>query len=379
MFEIPLSLYIHMPWCIRKCPYCDFNSHPLRGEIPEQAYISRLITDLEQDLPRVWGREIQTIFIGGGTPSLFSGKAMTSLLSQLRARLPFAADIEISLEANPGTIDEQYFQAYRDAGINRLSLGVQSLDDDQLKKLGRIHNVAQVSQAITTAKQAGFNNINLDIMFALPNQQVAQAMLDIERALHFEPTHFSWYQLTLEPNTAFYHQPPALPTDEQSWVIQQTGQEQLQHHGFQQYEISAFARENQVCRHNVNYWRFGDYLGIGAGAHSKITDQTTMAITRLAKQRHPNTYLNSAKSIIASEAIITPAQLPFEYMLNRLRLFTPLDLNDYQVYTGLDGAGLQPTLDKALAKELITQTKQHISLTPLGWRFYNDVIELFLP
>lgn len=295
----PLSVYVHIPWCVRKCPYCDFNSHEMKGRepkdaLPEGAYVDALLRDLEQDLPRVWGRRVVSVFIGGGTPSLFSAEAIDSLLSGLRARLAINANAEITLEANPGTAEQARFSEYRAAGVNRLSIGVQSFDDDLLQGLGRIHGRREAIAAAEMAHAAGFDNFNLDLMFALPQQTPAQASEDVATAISLEPTHISYYQLTLEPNTLFHVQPPVLPDEELAWQIQQAGQYQLAQAAYGQYEVSAYAKPERQCSHNLNYWQFGDYLGLGAGAHSKISDAAQQSITRLAKQRHPQAYLETA-------------------------------------------------------------------------------------
>ena len=293
----PLSLYIHLPWCVRKCPYCDFNSHEVKsanGELPEMEYVDAMLKDLEQDLPRIWGRRVMSVFIGGGTPSLLSPEAMDRLLSGLRARLVINADAEITLEANPGTAEQEKFREYRALGINRLSIGVQSFHDDALQKLGRIHGRNEAIRAAEMAHAAGFDNFNLDLMFALPNQTPKQAAEDVATAIDLEPAHISYYQLTLEPNTLFYAQPPVLPDNDIAWQMQQAGQQQLGEANYGQYEVSAYAQPKRQCAHNLNYWQFGDYLGIGAGAHGKITDASQQNITRLAKCRHPQDFMTTA-------------------------------------------------------------------------------------
>jgi oxygen-independent coproporphyrinogen-3 oxidase len=289
----PLSLYIHVPWCVRKCPYCDFNSHELRTELPEHQYIDALLQDLQQDLPRVWGRTVQTVFIGGGTPSLLSAEAIDRLLSGLRTCITLDPAAEVTLEANPGTVEAQRFSEYRSAGINRLSIGIQSFSNDLLQSLGRIHNRREAIRAAELAHGAGLDNFNLDLMFALPGQSQQQAAKDVHDAIALEPAHISYYQLTLEPNTWFHKHPPVLPDDDAAWQIQRQGQELLTEHGYLQYEVSAYARQDQRCRHNLNYWQFGDYLGIGAGAHGKISSTAPMGIARLrrgktaVRQRNP--------------------------------------------------------------------------------------------
>ncbi|EDN69790.1 oxygen-independent coproporphyrinogen III oxidase [Beggiatoa sp. PS] len=313
----PLSLYIHIPWCVRKCPYCDFNSHEISEPMPESDYIAALFADLEQDLPRVWGRTVRSIFIGGGTPSVLSPESIDDLLSGVRARIPVIANAEITLEANPGTVDSDRFNGFRKAGINRLSLGIQSFNDNALQSLGRIHGRKEALLAIEAAKQAGFQNINLDLMFGLPGQTLDAALEDLQTAVAFQPFHISWYQLTIEPNTLFYHQPPALSDDDLLWDMQTAGQTYLAAQGYYHYEISAYAKPAQQCQHNLNYWKFGDYLGIGAGAHAKITNTSKinfgLQITRFSKQRHPRTYLQSAQTpdVVASHTTLTAPDCVF--------------------------------------------------------------------
>ena len=292
----PLSLYIHIPWCMRKCPYCDFNSHEVREKIPETKYIRALTDDLEQDLPSVWGRTIETIFIGGGTPSLFSADAISQLLSDIRARIPLKPDAEITLEANPGTVDQERFKGFREAGINRLSIGVQSFQANLLRKIGRIHDDLEARVAIDAAQRAGFDNVNLDLMFGLPGQTTDQALADLQTAMALQPAHISWYELTIEPNTWFHRHPPEQPDDNLLLTMQEAGRELLEKGGYTRYEVSAFSQTGKQCRHNLNYWKFGDYLGIGAGAHAKITDAASCTIARTSKIKHPRAYLDNAQS-----------------------------------------------------------------------------------
>ncbi len=301
---IPLALYIHIPWCIRKCPYCDFNSHAVKEAIPEESYLQALIRDLEADLDQIPLRPIQSIFIGGGTPSLFSPDALAALLEAIAARVALARSLEVTLEANPGTVEQTRFVGFRQAGINRLSLGIQSFQPEKLKVLGRIHDDQEAVQAVMAAKQAGFENFNLDLMFGLPNQSLEDALFDLNTALSLKPTHLSWYQLTIEPNTLFYHRKPPLPADDDIWEIQHHGQALLASHGFHQYEISAYSQFGFQSRHNLNYWEFGDYLGIGAGAHAKITNPHNHTITRFWKTKHPKEYLNPDKSFLAGQQTI---------------------------------------------------------------------------
>ena len=316
---IPLSLYLHFPWCVAKCPYCDFNSHGLRGAVPEDAYIAALIRDLDFELLQPESRPIQSIFMGGGTPSLFSGRAIASVLEAFAKRLSFAPDIEITLEANPGTVDAGYFRDYRTAGVNRLSIGVQSLNDAMLKRLGRIHGHDDAVSAVRIARAAGFDNLNLDLMFALPEQSEAEAAADLREAIALGPEHLSYYQLTLEPNTEFAARPPKLPDDDAAWAMQLAGQALLAEHGYAQYEVSAYAQAGRQSRHNRNYWQFGDYLGIGAGAHGKRTFADR--IERRARHKLPKTYQAAAgqASALQEQRDVSAPELPFEFAMNALR------------------------------------------------------------
>jgi len=375
----PLSLYIHFPWCVRKCPYCDFNSHELKGSIPEGTYVEALLNDLEEELPRVWGRKVITIFIGGGTPSLLSPEALDRLLAGIRARIALSPEAEITLEANPGTAEQQRFAEFRAAGINRLSIGVQSFNDDQLRKLGRIHGRREAIRAAEMAHQAGFDNFNLDLMFALPGQTPAQASDDVATAIALEPTHLSYYQLTLEPNTPFYHHPPVLPDDEAMWTIHQQGQQQLAAAGYHQYEVSAYARAGWQCRHNLNYWQFGDYLGIGAGAHGKITDPQRQRYGRRWKVRHPQQYLQaSAPQRLAGESEPAEQEAVFEFMLNALRLREGFAEALLQERAGLPLSLLDEPLRKAATAGLLERVGETIRPTPLGYNHLNTLLELFL-
>jgi oxygen-independent coproporphyrinogen-3 oxidase len=377
----PLSLYIHFPWCVRKCPYCDFNSHGLQGELPEERYVDALLGDLEQELPAVWGRMVQTVFMGGGTPSLFSAPAMERLLSGIRARLPLQPDPEITLEANPGTVDEARFAGYREAGINRLSLGIQSFSDTHLQALGRIHSSDQGFRATEAARGAGFTNINLDLMFGLPGQDVAEAIADLRRAAALEPEHLSWYQLTIEPNTLFHARPPELPDDDIRWNMQRAARSLLAGGGYTHYEVSAFAREGRECRHNLNYWRFGDYIGIGAGAHGKITDAGHGRIRRISKRRHPRDYLENAGSpgCIVGQRELREADAVFEFVLNRLRLKQPLVLEEFESGCGLDSAWIMPAIESACEAGLLHKDGLLIRHTDKGWLFLDDLLQHFLP
>lgn len=377
----PLSLYVHLPWCVRKCPYCDFNSHEARGGVPEQAYVEALAADLEQELPSIWGRPVETVFFGGGTPSLFSAGSIDWLMSQLRALLAVPATAEITLEANPGTFENGKFADFRAAGINRLSIGVQSFDDGMLQKLGRIHGAREAIAAAEQAHAAGFEELNLDLMFGLPGQSIDQAMADLKQAIALRPTHISHYQLTIEPNTRFAHAPPALPDDDTLWEMQQQCQVLLAEHGYEQYEVSAYARPGHRCRHNLNYWLFGDYLGIGAGAHGKISNAQHQRTVRTAKLRHPRDYLEKAATParFASERTLSRREAGFEFMLNALRLNDGFPVALFAQHTGLPLTVVERPLKQAEEKGLIEWTLHHIRPTALGRRFLNDLTALFLP
>lgn len=377
--EIPLSLYIHIPWCVRKCPYCDFNSHTARNEVPEDLYIQRLMQNLDAQLPTLGARPLLSIFFGGGTPSLFSPQAIEKILQGVQQRIRFVSDIEITLEANPGTVDEQRFAGFRQAGVNRLSIGVQSLQDEKLHALGRIHNREYALRAVDAAKKAGFDNFNLDFMHGLPGQSLEDALQDLQDALAFQPPHLSWYQLTIEPNTLFHHHPPKLPEDETLWNIQEQGKKILDRAGLQQYEISAYAQSGRECTHNRNYWEFGDYLGIGAGAHSKITDREKNIITRHSQVKNPKDYLDPEKKLVSSENQVTKKDLCFEFMMNALRLTRGVEARLFTERTGLELSVLEPVLSFAKEKKLMVDDESRLAATELGQRFLNDVIGLFLP
>lgn len=374
---LPLSLYIHIPWCIRKCPYCDFNSHKSPDILPEQDYVNALIADLAIDLAAVPAREIHSIFIGGGTPSLFSATAYELLFTQLKSMLAFSPSIEITMEANPGSVEQQRFTDYRQLGINRLSLGIQSFNAQHLKKLGRIHDEQQAHRAIAAARKAGFDNLNIDIMHGLPQQTIEQGISDLKTALAYQPEHLSWYQLTIEPNTVFYKENPPLPSEDDAYFLEQQGLNLLQQAGFIRYEISAFTQGNNHARHNLNYWLFGDYLGIGAGAHGKITLQNKVQRTR--KHRLPREYQNPAKPFLAHRETIKAEELVFEFMLNATRLEQAIPFSLFVERTGLSSAVLLPKLHNAAAKNLIYLTDRHWQITPLGRRYTNDLQALFLP
>ena len=382
----PLSLYVHMPWCVKKCPYCDFNSHGLGNKLPRYAeYIDDLLADLDGDradfAQALEARPITSIFFGGGTPSLFAPQLIDRLLDGVRARLPVAAAAEVTLETNPGTVEHGRFDGYLAAGVNRISFGVQSFDDDKLRRLGRIHSAAEADTAVKLAQDAGYTNINLDLMYALPGQTLDGALEDVRRALALVPTHISHYQLTLEPNTVFAANPPPLPDDDRAWDMQEACQAQLGAAGYAQYEISAYARAGQRCAHNLNYWRFGDYLGIGAGAHSKISDGTSAQIRRRWKDRNPRSYMERAHSgsRIAGDVTVSAQDLPFEYMLNALRLVDGVPSAEFAQRTGLDPACIAAGLSNGYRRGWLHSDSLRLHTTELGQRFLNDVITGFMP
>lgn len=379
MLPIPLSLYIHIPWCARKCPYCDFNSHQVGEHLPEEKYIQALLRDLESELPHIWGRPLESIFIGGGTPSLFSAKAIDQLMCGLRERLPLRPNMEITMEANPGSFEQERFAEYRKAGINRLSIGVQSFDDQHLKKLGRIHNASEALRATKIAQKAGFDNYNLDLMFGLPNQSIQQALSDLQQAIDQQPTHISWYQLTIEENTLFYHAPPALPEDDLLWDMQQQGQVLLAKSAYQQYEVSAYTQKNKHCQHNINYWKFGDYLGIGAGAHGKLTMPDGI-ITRHSKYRHPDKYMQEALNGTprSQEKVLNQKDLIFEFMLNTMRLKQGFNKEIFEHRTFLNFSSIQSKIDKLIDDGLLIKVDQQYQTSNKGWAFINSIVESFL-
>lgn len=373
---IPLSLYIHFPWCVKKCPYCDFNSHTLKTDLPEEAYIDALLKNLECHLPLIWGRTVSTIFMGGGTPSLFSVQAIERLLEGIRARTRLLPHLEITLEANPGTVDQSRFHGYREIGINRISLGIQSFHNNHLAKLGRIHDSEAAKKAIHAILEAGFSNFNIDLMFGLPNQTITEGLSDLEQALAFQPPHLSWYELTLEPNTAFWQNPPPLPPEEHIAQLQIEGQALLATQGLQQYEVSAYC-QNQPCRHNLNYWEFGDYLAIGAGSHGKITLPSTNEIKRFHHFRHPKQYLESKDNYVQEMSTVESKELPFEFMLNALRLKEGVPLHYFNERTGLSLETIKKPLQEGQAKGWLLPFEKQIATTDLGFQFLNDVINLF--
>jgi oxygen-independent coproporphyrinogen-3 oxidase len=377
--QIPLSLYIHIPWCVKKCPYCDFNSHAIKDGIPEEAYIETLLRDLTQDLPLVQNRPIKSIFLGGGTPSLFSPKSIEKIINHAQSLLKFQSDIEITMEANPGTVEHKSFSDYRLAGVTRISLGAQSFQDEKLLKLGRIHKADETKRAIELISFANFKSFNIDLMYGLPNQSFEDAMFDLETALSFSPPHISWYNLTIEPNTIFHHEKPPLPPDEDIADMQAAGFELLQSKGLNQYEVSAFAKPDHQCQHNLNYWEFGDYLGIGAGAHAKITNANENTITRFWKTRYPQSYLNPNYPFLAGSNVISPAELPLEFMLNGLRLMDGIPMEYFEKRTGLSIDKILPILEKAILLDFLAMDNGKIIPTELGKNFLNDLLELFLP
>jgi len=374
----PLSLYVHVPWCVQKCPYCDFNSHGQKGDIPEAEYVQHLIDDLKADLHLVQGRKIHSIFIGGGTPSLLTGAAYTRLLKEVDSLIGLTDNCEITLEANPGTVETGRFKDYVKAGINRISIGVQSMQDDKLKALGRIHGADEASYAAQQASEAGLNSFNLDLMHGLPGQSLDDALSDLKQIIALNPPHISWYQLTIEPNTQFASKPPTLPQDETLWDIQEQGQALLAQAGYQQYEISGYAKPGYQCQHNLNYWRFGDYLGIGCGAHGKVTDAKTGVITRTEKVKHPRGYMDIIKPYLYKSWQVEQDDLAFEFFMNRFRLIEPCPINDFNALTQQPLQSQQHALDKAINAGLLTKTDSHWHVTLQGQRFLNDLLALFV-
>jgi putative oxygen-independent coproporphyrinogen III oxidase len=378
----PLSLYVHMPWCVRKCPYCDFNSHVAPEHVPQAQYIDALLEDLQSDLSAVQQRPLTSIFFGGGTPSLFAPEQVGRLLQGVRRQIEFDPGIEITLEANPGTIEHGRFSGYRDAGVNRVSLGAQTFNEEQLRLLGRIHGQDDIARAVSELRQAGIDNFNLDLMYALPAQTLPQALDDVHRALALQPTHLSHYQLTLEPGTVFYHRPPPLPDPDDSWQMQIDCQELLAAHGYEQYEVSAYARAGLRSRHNLNYWRFGDYIGIGAGAHGKLTMlEGAPAIVRTTRARQPRDYLSrTADKRVTERQSVAAADLPLEFMLNGLRLIEGFDEESFATRTGLPFTAIAANVADAERRGLLEQdAPAHWRATETGQRFLNDLQALFLP
>lgn len=371
----PLSLYIHIPWCVQKCPYCDFNSHALKGEVPHSEYVCHLLADLDNDIALTSGREISTIFIGGGTPSLLSSEAMQMLLDGVRQRLPVSPQAEITMEANPGTVEADRFSGYQRAGVNRISIGVQSFSQQKLTRLGRIHGPDEAERAAHLAAGLGLRSFNLDLMHGLPDQSLQEALDDLRQAIALNPPHLSWYQLTIEPNTLFASRPPVLPDEDDLWDIFEQGHRLLTEAGYQQYETSAYAKPGLKCEHNLNYWRFGDYLGIGCGAHGKLT-QPDGEIIRSVKTRHPRGFMRG--EYLDKRYTVTDDEKPFEYFMNRFRLTEPCPREEFSRYTGLAESRIRPALDSALTQGYLTETAEHWQVTEKGRLFLNSLLELFL-
>lgn len=376
----PLSLYIHLPWCVRKCPYCDFNSHTTPEKLAEKEYVSALAADLEQDLQHVQSRSISSIFIGGGTPSLFSAEAIDNLLTRIHTLVDIDTNAEVTLEANPGAVEQGKFSEFKSIGINRLSIGVQSFNNDHLGRLGRIHNRNDAIKAVESTHNAGFDNFNLDLMYGLPTQNAENAVSDINIAIDMEPTHISHYQLTIEPNTLFHHSPPSLPDEDMLCQMMTACQSQLHNREYAHYETSAYARNKFECNHNLNYWTFGDYLGIGAGAHAKVTDTNTYKVTRTWKLKNPRDYVEhaSASGRIGDTKILASSELPLEFMMNALRLTQGIKASLFHERTGLPLSGIQASLDQAVELELLNLSDEMIRPTDKGQRFLNDLLQLFM-
>ncbi|EAS43391.1 YggW family oxidoreductase [Photobacterium profundum] len=377
----PLSLYVHIPWCVQKCPYCDFNSHALKAEIPELDYIDALLEDLDIDLAKyqleAGVRPLHSIFIGGGTPSLISPPEIGRLLKGIEARIPFSHDIEITMEANPGTVEAGRFVAYQEVGINRISIGVQSFQDEKLTRLGRIHGSDEARKAAKLATEAGLNSFNIDLMHGLPDQSIDDAMYDLKQAIALNPPHLSWYQLTIEPNTMFYSKPPTLPDDDDLWDIFEQGHQILADAGYVQYEISGYSKPGLQCRHNLNYWRFGDYLGIGCGAHGKVSFADGN-ITRTVKVKHPRGYLNPTKPYLDKETQVDAAERPFEFFMNRFRLLEACPKQDYMDRTGLSLDTIDTNIQWALEQKYLIDTGDTWQITEHGKLFLNDLLAAFV-
>ncbi len=371
----PLSLYIHIPWCVQKCPYCDFNSHALKGGIPDLEYVDHLLSDLDSDVALTSGRTISTIFIGGGTPSLLTSEAMQRLLDGVRSRLTLADDVEITMEANPGTVEAERFSAYQKAGVNRISIGVQSFSQSKLERLGRIHGPQEAKRAAKLAQDLGLRSFNLDLMHGLPDQSADEALDDLRQAIELNPPHLSWYQLTIEPNTLFGSRPPVLPDDDALWDIYLRGHALLSEAGYQQYETSAYAKPGYQCQHNLNYWRFGDYLGIGCGAHGKLSFSDGR-ILRTVKTRHPRGYMTG--KYLDKQHLVEADERPFEFFMNRFRLLEPMPRSDFTRLTGLDESVIRDKIDNALENGYLVETEHQWQLTEKGKLFLNSLLELFL-
>jgi putative oxygen-independent coproporphyrinogen III oxidase len=376
----PLALYIHIPWCVQKCPYCDFNSHGQKQQVlPETEYVSHLLDDLAEDAKLVGDRAIHSIFIGGGTPSLFSAHSIKTLLDGVKERVNLLADAEITMEANPGTVESQRFADYVKAGITRISIGVQSFQPEKLSALGRIHDENQALKAAALANSIGLNSFNLDLMHGLPKQSLGDALFDLNTAITQHPPHLSWYQLTIEPNTQFHSKPPKLPEDELLWDIQEQGDALLKQAGFEQYEISAYSQTGQQCQHNLNYWRFGDYLGIGCGAHGKITLANENQIIRTIKVKHPKGYMDLTRSYTSDNKVVPKEDLPFEFFMNRFRLLEPCPKSDYANFTGLAlDNKTEENLQIAITRGLLVESDDEWQVTPLGRRYLNTLLEMMV-
>lgn len=372
----PLSLYIHIPWCVQKCPYCDFNSHALKGEVPHQEYVEHLLKDLDESLHLVQGRQLSTIFIGGGTPSLLSSQAMQMLMDGVRERIPLSTGCEVTMEANPGTVEAERFSGYQQAGINRISIGVQSFDAEKLTRLGRIHGPQEAERAAQLATGLGLRSFNLDLMHGLPDQSIEQALSDLRQAIALNPPHLSWYQLTIEPNTLFASRPPKLPDDDDLWDIFEQGDQLLREAGYEQYETSAYAKRGYRCEHNLNYWRFGDYLGIGCGAHGKIT-LADGKIMRTVKTRHPKGFMRG--EYLDRQFMVADEDKAFEFFMNRFRLLEPCPRQDFVELTGLAEQQVRPALDNAIQAGYLQETAEHWQITAKGKLFLNSLLEAFLP
>lgn len=372
----PLSLYIHIPWCVQKCPYCDFNSHALKGEVPHQEYVEHLLKDLDGSLHLVQGRQLSTIFIGGGTPSLLSSQAMQMLMDGVRERIPLSTGCEVTMEANPGTVEAERFSGYQQAGINRISIGVQSFDAEKLTRLGRIHGPQEAERAAQLATGLGLRSFNLDLMHGLPDQSIEQALSDLRQAIALNPPHLSWYQLTIEPNTLFASRPPKLPDDDDLWDIFEQGDQLLREAGYEQYETSAYAKPGYRCEHNLNYWRFGDYLGIGCGAHGKIT-LADGKIMRTVKTRHPKGFMRG--EYLDRQFMVADEDKAFEFFMNRFRLLEPCPRQDFVELTGLAEQQVRPALDNAIQAGYLQETAEHWQITAKGKLFLNSLLEAFLP
>ena len=374
--HLPLSLYIHIPWCEKKCPYCDFNSHVVKDVIEERQYIEKLLVDLHQDISLIQDRVVSTIFIGGGTPSLFQADSFAYLLNEIKNRITVSDDCEITIEANPESVTEEKLSGYLNAGINRISIGVQSFNHQHLIQLGRIHDANKAIQAVAIAKKVGFSRINIDLMHTLPKQYVKDSLSDLKQALLCDTTHLSWYQLTIEPNTQFGSKPPVLPDEETEWSIYEAGNQLLKNEGFQAYEISAWSK-NDPCRHNINYWLYNDYLGIGCGAHSKIT-LSDRRIIRFNKIKHPKGYLKTEKNFIYQQYDVLPSEQLFEYFMNRFRLYSPVHLTEIITRTHLDVEDILPYLEIAEKRLLLVYANNRIRLTPKGHQYLNQLLKIFI-